>query len=292
MLATGFVPNAQGRALATGLANAIAVLVTEPLDELFVDPTYSTILKGITDGLASTPFLPMLLQAHSDDERARALQHFDRRSFDAVISLSPYVGGDVLEALSRGDLPVVLCGQLEGMPYEGVFSTVYADDVEGSRIAAERMLAQGRTRVGAILGPFDNPASVDRHRGYHSVLGERLQDDAVVYTGWDSNSGFEAARELLETVPEIDGILAGSDRIAVGALTALRLAGRRVPEDVSVIGFDNHPFAATSTPPLTTIEQPLHDEGRVAAEMALGMIDGADPRTEVLHMSLVERESC
>lgn len=288
---TGFVPNAMGRALALGQSLAIAVLVTEPLDELFLDPTYGVVLRGINDRLTSTPFLPMLLQAFTDDEHARALRHFERRSFDAVISLSPYVGGDILETLADGQLPVVLCGQLEGQPYEGVFSSVYADDVEGARLAASHLLERGRRRVGAILGPFDNPAALDRHRGYSSVLGERLVDEAVTFTGWDSNSGFEAARALLAEHPDLDGILAGSDRIALGVLSALSLAGRRVPEDVSLIGFDDHQLASTSTPPLTTVAQPLRDEGRIAAELALAMIDGAAPRTEVLHMSLVERES-
>lgn len=289
---TGFIPNAQGRALATGRAHAIAVLITEPLDEMLVDPTFGVVLHGINEGLGNTAFLPMLLQASTDDERRRALRHFERRAVDAVISLSPYVGGDMLETLADGPLPVVLCSQLEGHPYEGVFSNVYADDVEGAALAARLMLARGRERVAAVLGPSENPASLDRRRGYGSVLGDRLDDSAVVFTGWDTSSGFTATQQLLEEMPDLDGILAGSDRIAIGALAALRAAGRDVAGDVSVIGFDDHKIAATSSPPLTTISQPLLEEGRIAAAMALAMIEGAPARTEVLHMRVVERQSC
>lgn len=288
---TGFVPNALGRALAVGRAQAIAVLVTEPLDELFSDPTYAVLLRGITERLAHTPYLPMLLQASSQFERDRAERHLERRSVDAVIDISPYVGGAVLDALTGLHLPVVLCGQLEGDPYRDVFSTVYADDVEGATLAAEAMRRRGRRHIAAILGPRENPASVDRLRGYQSVLGELLPDDRAVFTGWDSVAGLAAARDLLEREPEIDGILAGSDRIALGVLDALATAGRSVPGDVSVIGFDDHAIAATSTPPLTTIRQPLLDEGRTAAETAIAMIDGAGPTTTVMHMELVTRGS-
>lgn len=288
---TGFVMNAQGRALAVGRAESIAILVTEPLDELFEDPTYASVLRGITEGLAETPTLPMLLQAWTDTEHRRALRHFERRSVDAVISISPYIGGDMLEALTTGTLPVVLCGQLEGQPYEGVFSSVYADDIRGARLAGERMMRRGRRRIAVINGPIENPAASDRLIGYADTLGDAFDERLSISTGWDSGSGFDAMRQLLEAEPEIDGVLAGSDRIAIGALTALELAGRGVPGDVSVIGFDDHDLAASTTPPLTTVRQPLIEEGRTAAALAMELIDGGQPRTVVLEMDLVERES-
>jgi len=288
---TGFVMNAQGRALAVGRAESVAILVTEPLDELFQDPTYASILRGITEGLAETPTLPILLQASSDAEHRRALRHFERHTVDAVIDISPYVGGDMLEALKGGTLPVVLCGQLEGQPYEGIFASVFADDVRGARLAGARMAERGRRRVAVINGPLDNPAAADRLVGYRQALDGIFDDDLSVSTGWDSSSGFDAMRRLLEAHPDIDGLLAGSDRIAVGAIAALELAGRSVPRDVSVIGFDDHAVAATSTPPLTTVRQPMRDEGRIAAELALAMVDGEPPRTVVLEMELIERAS-
>lgn len=288
---TGFVMNAQGRALATGRAQSIAVLAAEPLDELFLDPTYSVLLRGISERLSSTPVLPMLLQASTREEHERAIRHFQHRSVDAVIDITPYVGGVMLEALSKQTLPVVLCGQLEDQPYEGIFSIVFADDVEGASMAADAMLHRGRGDVVTILGPEDNPASTDRLEGYRAVFGTRLDDSRVVFTGWDEASGFEAAQRLIQSHPSVDGLLAGSDRIAVGAMTALAAAGRFIPRDVSVIGFDDHAVAARAFPPLTTVRQPLLEQGRLAAELALGMIDGEPPRTIVLHTEMVHRES-
>ena len=98
-------------------------------------------------------------------------------------------------------------------------------------------------------------------------------------------------RELLEAGIRFDAVLAGSDRIAIGAIEALREAGRDVPGDVSVIGFDDHALAAQCSPGLTTVHQPLREEGARAAELVLAMIDGAPPETVVMDMRLVERAS-
>lgn len=288
---TGFVMNRLGRALAVGRSETIAILVTEPLDEFFSDPTFLTVLRGVNDGLAETSSMPVLLQAWSESEHRRALRHFERRSFDAVISISPYVGGDMLEALQEGTLPVVLCGQVEGHPYVGVFGNVYADDVAGAQLAGTRMMERGRRRIAIINGPQDNPAAVDRLLGYRAAMGGTFDPELAVWTGWDEASGFESMRSLLEREPQIDGVLAASDRIAAGALQALSLGGKNVPADVSLIGFDDHNLATAVTPALTTVRQPLNQEGRLAAETALDMIAGAPARTIVLDMELIERDS-
>lgn len=287
----GFIPNAQGRALAVGRSETIAMLVTEPLSELFSDPTYGTFLEGISDRLSESEYLPVLLQASTEHEHNRVRRHFERRSFDAVIDISPYAGTALLDVLSELGIPTVLCGQLEGDPYRDVLSTVYSDDIEGARIAATAMLNRGRRRCVALLGPQSNPATLDRRRGYRQVLGASLPDDRIAYTGWSASDGFTAMCGMLERFEDIDGVLAGSDRIAAGVLQALKEHGLHVPQDVSVIGFDGHPIAATLTPRLTTIRQPLYEEGRVAADVAMRMIDGEKPSTTVMHMSLVVGES-
>ncbi len=164
-----FVPNAQGRALAVGRSETIAMLVTEPLGELFSDPTYGAFLGGITEQLAESAYLPILLQASSDHERERVLRHLARRSVDAVIDISPYKGSELLDTLRDLRIPTVLCGQLEGHPYRDVFSTVYSDDVEGAGLAADAMRRRGRRNLVAILGPRDNPAVVDRLLGSRGV---------------------------------------------------------------------------------------------------------------------------
>ena len=285
-----FVPNARGRALAVGRTEIIAVLVTEPLSELFSDPTYSEFLSGVTEELSESSYLPVILQASSSHERNRARKHFERRSFDAVIDVSPYKGSELLEVLRELGVPTVLCGQLEGHPYRDVFSTVYSDDEEGGRFAALAMKDRGRKDIVAVLGPQDNPAVIDRLRGYRAILGESLPDENVIYTGWSSGDGYQATRRLLAREIRA-GVLCGSDRIATGVIAAFNEAGISVPKDVSVVGFDDHEVAARSVPALTTIRQPLREEGHMAAGIALDMINGAVPTTTVMHMQLVQRDS-
>ena len=142
-----------------------------------------------------------------------------------------------------------------------------------------------------MLGPQDNPAVVDRLRGYRAVLGEDLPDTNVIYTGWNSGDGYQAMHQILAREIAFDGVLCGSDRIAAGVITALNEAGLSVPADVSVVGFDDHEIAACCVPALTTVRQPLREEGHMAANIALDMITGAEPTTSVMHMQLIQRDS-
>lgn len=288
---TGFVVNRRGRALAVGRSEAIALLFTDPFAELFTDPTYARLCDGIVSRLADGPNLPMILEAATPAERERVLEHVGRGAVDAVIVITPYAGRELLDRLAELSVPVVLCGQLEGDPYRGVFSTVYSDDVIGAALAARALEEVGREAPVSVMGPADNPASVDRIRGYRRVLGSRLGDERVVHTGWDQLSGHRAMREILARGIGFDAVLAGSDRIAVGVIEALREAGREVPGEVSVVGFDDHPLAAQYEPAITTVHQPLREEGERAAELAVDMIDGAEPQTVVMDMYLVERDT-
>lgn len=289
--ALGFVANAQGRALAIGRSETISILITEPLDELLSDPTYGAFLRGISEELSHTSYLPVLMQASSAFERKRVQTHLEQHTVDAVINISPYEGMELLKSIQNQHLPAVLCGQLQNNPYTTVFSNVYSDDVEGAAMAAKAMQKRGRKQIAIILGPADNPAVPDRLEGYRSIYGAGLDESRIVYTGWDESSGYSAISHLLDLDISIDGLLAGSDRIAAGAIAALASRNLSVPDDVSVIGYDDHPIAARIKPRLTTIHQPLLEEGRVAAQLALAMINGEEPSTKILHMRLINRES-
>lgn len=289
--ALGFVANAQGRALAIGRSETISILITEPLDELLSDPTYGAFLRGISEELSHTSYLPVLMQASSAFERKRVQTHLEQHTVDAVINISPYEGMELLESIQNQHLPAVLCGQLQNNPYTTVFSNVYSDDVEGAVMAAKAMQKRGRKQIAIILGPADNPAVPDRLEGYLSIYGAGLDESRIIYTGWDESSGYSAISHLLDLDISIDGLLAGSDRIAAGAIAALASRNLSVPDDVSVIGYDDHPIAARIKPRLTTIHQPLLEEGRVAAQLALAMINGEEPSTKILHMRLINRES-
>lgn len=286
---TGYATSWQAKSLATGRAGAIGVIITEPFDEVYTDPTFAAVLRGVYDAMASTALVPILLQASSAAERNKAMAFLERGGADAAIHLTPYLDDGVLPQLAAQGCPSVVVGK----PDERVppaFSAVYSDDVHGARLAAQRAAGRGRLRPLAVVGPELNPASVDRVAGYASVLGSGLEG-RVVYGAWDEAHGRTAVRRALDEGTEVDVVLAGSDRIACGALAALQERGLRVPQDVAVIGFDNHAVAHRAEPPLTTIEQPLRREGEVAVDLALRLLAGEPRSTVVLQMHVVPRDS-
>lgn len=291
MARAGYVVSYQARSLATGRSDAVALLVTEPFQDMWTDPTFASILGGTYSALSPTAMVPLLLQASTADEQVKVRTLLEQGVVDGIIHLTPYVDEVLLEQMSTMRTPAVLCGRLPGDPYADQFSTVYADDVIGAELAAAHIAQLGRSRPVALLGPEDNPASGDRLAGYRSIMGERLGEDRIRFGGWGEHAGFHALNDLLAAGTELDAVLCASDRIAVGALDALQSAGLRVPEDVSVIGFDDHPLAAQADPPLTTVAQPMVSEGEVAVHLLHELLDGAVPRTEVLPMELRRRGS-
>lgn len=291
MRRAGYVVSYKARSLATGRSDAVALLVTEPFEDMWRDPTFASILTGTYRALSTTQLTPMLLQASTADEQAKVRRLLEQGVVDGIIHLTPYVDEVLLEHMATMRTPAVLCGRLPGDPYTEQFSTVYADDEIGAGIAAQHIAEKKRDKPVALLGPQENPASVDRLAGYRSVMDGSLTEDRVVFGPWDELGGYRSLQGLIAKGIEFDAVLCASDRIAVGALAALREAGRRTPEDVSVIGFDDHPLAATAQPPLTTIAQPMVSEGQVAVSLLLELMGGGDPRTEVLPMELRERSS-
>lgn len=286
-----YTASASARSLATGRSDAIAVIVSEPLDTFFADPTFSRILQGIADALSETEIVPVLLPTVTATEQSKAFRLVTSQSVDAVIHLSPWADEGLLEQLHSQQIPVVLCGQDDRYESTGRFSLVYSDDRLGAAHAAEHLRARGVRSPVAILGAEGQPAASDRFAGYRDVFPE-LDADRIRWGGWSESAGAAAIRDLLSG-PErgIDGLLAASDRIARGAISVLLGAGLRVPEDVAVIGYDDHPTALDGSPRLTTVAQPMHAQGETACTIAREMIAGAEPRTVLLPTELHVRES-
>jgi DNA-binding LacI/PurR family transcriptional regulator len=211
---------------------------------------------------------------------------------DGVLLVSSHSGDPVAEELRAAGIPLVQCGKPMG-PGSKV-SYVAADDRDGARDMVHHLLSLGRRRIGMVSGPLDTPGGVDRLAGYKEVLAEAgLEvDERLVASGDYSRASGEAGTErLLAQAPDMDAVFVASDLMAQGALAALRRAGRRVPEDVAVGGFDDSSAATEATPALTTIRQPYD---RISAEMVrvlLAQIGGEDPAAVILPTELVKRDS-
>ena len=160
---------------------------------------------------------------------------------------------------------------------DGSIVTVAFDNRGGSRRLTEHLLALGHRRIGYVAGPAERTTTRDRLEGHRLALRDRapeLLEDAEQFTvhggAYDRSSGYDGALELLRRVPDLTAVLAANDTVALGICAALRDQGLRIPEDISVAGFDDLPFSADASPALTTVRIPLHDAGARAGRLALG----------------------
>jgi LacI family transcriptional regulator len=200
-----------------------------------------------------------------------------------------------LKNLQHSGIPVVSTGFY--LP-DADFGIAEVDNVDGGRKATQYLIDLGHTQIAMITGPEGWKSVSDRSLGYQQAL-ERsgiAVDPGLIVRGesWLHSSGFEAMKELLAKKQLFTAVFVQNDRMARGAIIALRQAGLRVPEDVSIVGYDDIPEAEYSDPPLTTIRQPMQEVGKAAASMLIKMIDEPDtaPLQVLFPTELVIRSSC
>ncbi|MGQ4388630.1 LacI family DNA-binding transcriptional regulator [Streptomyces sp. SAS_270] len=289
----GYVPNLAARSLAGRRADAVALVLTEPDWRQFAEPFFSEIVRSLADALADTGMQLLLTLVRSDAERQRFLEYARGGRVDGALLVSVHAGDHLPDMLAEAGLPTVMLGRRSNDEF---VSYVDADNVGGARSAVSHLLKRGRRAIATITGPLDMYVAQCRLRGYHEALamaGLEGERSWVAESDFTEESGRRAMAELLERHPEIDGVVAASDTTAAGALQALRAAGRRVPEDVAVIGFDDFPLAEQTKPRLTTVRQPLEEIGRAMVRLLLEEMD--EPavawRHVILRTELVVRES-
>ncbi|WP_425956125.1 LacI family DNA-binding transcriptional regulator [Xylanimonas sp. McL0601] len=285
----GYRANPHARSLVTGRSNSIAFLLTEPQHLLFEDPNFSLLLRGATQAAAQRELPMVLLVAGTSEERRRVVQYVTAGHVDGVLLISSHRGSPIVGDLLRSEIPMVACGIPLG--FESKVSCVAADDRAGGVEMTRYLMSTGRRRIATITGPMDTPGGVLRLEGYREALGDAFDADLVAHGDYTRHSGRAAMAELLERRPDLDAVFVQNDLMASGALEVLAAAGRRVPGDVAVAGFDDSGPAAEASPRLTTMRQPYE---RISSEMVrllLEAVDGQPPTTVTLPTTLVVRES-
>ncbi|MFV2095140.1 LacI family DNA-binding transcriptional regulator [Micromonospora sp. LOL_014] len=285
---TGYVVNQHARSLVTQRSDSVAFILSEPQDRLFEDPNFNALLRGCTQALAERDITLLLTIAGTSEDRKRVGRYVTAGHVDGALLVSTHAGSPLIDELKGRGLPFVVCGKPLG--HERDVSYVAADDRDGARQMVSYLRSRGHRTIATITGPLDTPGGVECLAGYHDVLGDT--DPRLVVTGDYTRAGGEAAMEqLLRQAPDLDAVFVSSDLMAAGAIAALHRAGRRVPQDVAVGGFDDSEVATASLPPLTTIRQPL---GRISAEMVrllLGHLAGDSYAAVILPTELVVRGS-
>ncbi len=285
-------PNLTARSLVTGRTGLVGLVVNESEERLFGDPYFARVARGAHAALTQADTALVLALASDDEERARLLDVAAQR-LDGLLVVHGHGDPALVSRILATGIPAVFAGRttLEN----ATTWWVDADNVTGSRAATEHVLARGCRRVACLSGPLDMVAGADRLAGWRAALSAAgvAADDRLVEAGaFSTESGRMAMAGLLDRAPDLDAVVVGSDLMALGALSVLHERGRRIPDDVAVVGFDDIEAAATATPPLTTVAQDIEGTGRRMAELLLERLAGADEaRQEILPTRLVVRAS-
>ena len=285
--ASGYTANHHARSLATGRANSLAFLLTEPHQLLFDDPTFALLLRGSAAALAQRSMTLVLLVASTPAERQSVAHFLGAGHVDGVMLISSHESEPLMEQLIDSGIPVVCCGIPLG--HESEMSTISVDEVGSARTMAAYLRDRGHQRIGMITGPDDTPGGRFRLVGFREELGDRFDPSLVEAGDYSFESGQAAMDVLLER--GVDAVFAASDRMAAGAIAAVRRAGLRVPDDVAVAGFDDSGLAATHEPAITTMRQPWDEISSRMVDVLLEQVAGATPRSVILDTELVVRES-
>ncbi|POX48094.1 LacI family transcriptional regulator [Streptomyces sp. Ru71] len=289
----GYVPNLAARSLAGRRADAVALAMTERDWRQFGEPFFNETVRAVGDALSDTNLQLLLTLIRTDTERRRFVEFARGGRVDGALLMSVHADDPLPDMLAESGLPTVLLGRRSG---DERVTYVDVDNAGGARDAVAHLLRGGRRAVATITGPLDMYVAQCRLRGYREALsraGAATDDSWVVEGDFTEDSGRRAMAELLRRHPEVDGVLAASDTTAAGALAALRAAGRRVPEDVAVIGFDDFALATGTEPQLTTVRQPLEEIGRTLVRLLLEEMEEPSVawRHVILRTELVLRRS-
>lgn len=283
-------PNRAARRLVTRAADSIAVVVPESDERVFSDPFFSGTLRGVTRAVGNLPMQVVLVMGNPDDGDHRMERYLRGGHTDGAIVVSHHQNDNLWRVLAETQLPSVFLGR----PYaeEARVPYVDVDNAAGAALAARHLIQRGCRRLGTVTGPLDMSAGQDRLQGWQEVLREAgLEVDLVEHGDFTPAGGAEATRRLLQRCPDLDGLFAASDQMAVAAIGELGVAGRRVPDDVAVVGYDDSAAATMSRPALTTVVNPISEMASRAVDLLLRVMDGEAVDPAILPTGLVVRES-
>lgn len=318
---TGYAPNRAARSLVTRRTDAIALVVSgagaesgaEPrlsgdtgpagaegadgdtgssfTAQVFADPFFGRVVTGVVNHLRPRGMHPVLMFAETSRARADVVSFLRQGSADGALVVSTHAKDPLPGLLADAGLPAVLYAR----PAPPVrISYVDLAHRDGARLAAEHLLARGCRRIATITGPLNVPAGQERLAGFRDTLASRGHSRVPVAEGHFTQESGEAAMEwLLAEHPDLDAVFAANDLMATGACHVLREHGKRVPEDVAVIGFDDSSAASACRPPLTTVRQPVEAMAAEMARLLIDLLSSPDRAASsvIFEPSLVVRES-
>ncbi|MCQ8188611.1 LacI family DNA-binding transcriptional regulator [Streptomyces rugosispiralis] len=299
---TGYAPNRAARSLVTRRTGTVALVVSGAGDtseeeqnafaaRVFADPFFGRVVGGVVGFLRPRSMHPVLMFAESPEARQEVVRYLRQGNADGALVVSTHPDDPLPALLAEAGLPAVLFAR----PVRPVaLSHVDLAHWDGGRLAAERLLARGCRKVATVSGPWAVAASQERLAGFRDTMARGGHPYVpVAEGGFTLDSGVAAMTTLLAQHPDVEGVFAANDLMAQGVCQVLRERGRRVPEDVAVVGFDDSSVAATCRPPLTSVRQPVEDMAAAMARLLDEHVRGlrTDPVAVLFEPELVVRES-
>lgn len=289
-----YIPNEIGRSLRVQKTETVALVIPNTSKHVFSHPYFAKLLEGITEVLNEHQYNLLLSTTaeESDEESAYEKVLRNRRTDGVIVSSASIHDRNWLRVVESG-FPVVYLGRWDS----NEICTIERDDLGGAFSATDHLLKLGRRRIVHFTGPLNHQVGRDRLAGYrlaHQRNEVPVDENLIFEKDLSMEAGYDGAAELLERQIPFDALFAGNDLMAIGAMKLLLERGIRVPEQISIVGFDDIEMASMFHPTLTTVHQPMKQVGVLAAQKLLAVLNGRtdfEKRT-VLETKLVIRESC
>src|SRR5580704_3536107 len=285
-----YSPNSAARSLITAKSNTLGVLLPDLYGEFF-----SEVIRGIDQTAQHNGYHVLVSSSHETQEHIEGAIRAMRGRVDGLIVMSPDIDGSTLAANLPDSLPVVLLNcAVDGTSYDAIS----VDNFGGAYAMVRHLLTTGGTRVAIITGSSRNYDARERLRGYRAALrdaGAEQQEGWEIAGDFTETGGYRAAREIAALSPRPTAVFAANDAMAIGALSAFREVGLRVPEDIAVAGFDDIPMARYMSPPLTSVHVEISELGARAMGVLLAAVHEKNRHERqqlVLPTTLVVRQSC
>ncbi|NDJ61797.1 MAG: LacI family transcriptional regulator [Chloroflexi bacterium] len=287
-----FRPNSAARALVRQQTRVLSVIIPQMLAATFTDPYFPQLIQSISLTASEYDYAIMLWVSSDIEAEERFYDRIVNNGFfDGVLVASSIDDDPILARVVAAGFPHVLIGP----PQQHVQHYVDVANSAAACCAVEHLLGLGYQRVATITGAPNLGVAQQRLRGYRMALenaGYAADDRLIAVADFNEVSGYTAMSLLIER--GVDAVFAASDVLAMGALRALADAGLHVPDDVALVGFDDMPFAAIATPPLTTVRQPIAQLGAEATRSLIRLVEGVPgtPEPIILPAHLIIRETC
>ena len=273
----GYRPNPLARGLKTNRSYTVGVLVPD-----IQNPLFPPIIRGIDDRLGEAGYTPLIANTDNDPVRERVdLEAMRARQVDGFVAATARVDHELLDEIAAGGTPLVLVNR---RVEDGSLPSATADDHAGARMAVEHLVSLGHRQIAYLAGPQDVSTGRARFEGFADGMRDAGLEPSLVRVGraFTEPEGTRLCEELLDADEHFTAIVAGNDLMALGCYDVFAARGIDCPGELSVVGFNDMPFAARFSPPLTTIRIPHYEIGVAAADMLLDLLQGGDGGREVV----------